>query len=364
MKREIGVLLVITAVYVTVFLGTAQGAVPCGTEMTYIDSQPVFSNGSQQGSKNLCVEVDLQSPPPPSPFGYQYHCTELVDRYFDHNWPGTDGRDYFLIAATKGFAPLRNGESPVIPKHGDAIGFDNKQSVSDGVGHIALIDRVWQNYDGTFTVEIVEQNWGSATNPGNGRAQLQMMQDVNGRYRIADRGSYLTQGWLRYFPPPTIAPGMYSGPFWNSSSSYAFLEAYERAGGKNALGDTDTRIGETPYVHEWCVQGSCVALQDFWGGQLGDSAIILNKALNKAYLVRIAFWEFYRTNEGPIALGEPIEEEHAPISSSSTPYPCPVTMLSCQAFRRGTLFWNGSSVIPISNPDPIPPSPPILHQVK
>ena len=33
--------------------------------------------------------------------------------------------------------------------------------------------------------------------------------------------------------------------------SYAFLETYERNGGKNTLGDTDARAGETPHVHDW-----------------------------------------------------------------------------------------------------------------
>ena len=139
---------------------------------------------------------------------------------------------------------------------------------------------------------------------------------------------------------------------WNSSFSYAFLEAYERNGGKNVLGDTNTRIGETPYVHDWCIQGSCIAVQDFWGGQLGDSAIVFNKTLGKAYLVQTAFWEFYLTNEGPIALGEPIGEEHAPIklfNAVSCPYYAFLPSVS-----KGTLFWNGVSVIPISNPDPSP----------
>lgn len=353
MRREMGVLLIITAVYVTGFSGTAHGSIPCGTVLTSIDDTPVYSNGEYQGSTagSSCFGVGL--------YGGQYQCTELVDRYFDHSWPDTNGRDYFLTATTKGFAPLKNGESSVIPKHGDAVGLDNRQVVADGVGHIALIDAVWKNSDGTFTVEIVEQNWGNATNPGDGRAQLQMTLDANGRYRIADRGSYLTQGWLRYFPSPAIAPGMYQGSLWHPSS-YAFLETYERNGGKNTLGDTDARAGETPHVHDWCAQGSCVVVQDFWGGTIGDSAIIFNTVLNKAYLVRTAFWEFYRTNKGPVALGEPIEEEHAPVLNSSTLYPCPATMVSCQAFRKGTLFWNGVSVVPISNPDPIPPSPPIL----
>ncbi len=81
MRREIGVLLVITVICVMGFSRTAQGAVPCGAEMTYIDGQPVFSNGSQQGSENLCVEVDLQTPPPPSPFGgYAVHASIVMPR--------------------------------------------------------------------------------------------------------------------------------------------------------------------------------------------------------------------------------------------------------------------------------------------
>lgn len=308
-----------------------------GHNASEFNGRTAYSNGACRGTGNG-----------------DYQCVEFVDRYFTRkDWTG-NGAEYFSSAPSKGLAPISNGNT-LIPKPEDILGFEKPGTV----GHVALVTAVTQIDATNYEVRIIEQNYSST-----GEAALPMVRLNNGGHSMLSRDGFTTQGWLRYFPPPTIAPGMYSGPFWNPSSSYAFLEAYERAGGKNVLGDTDARIGETPYVHEWCAQGSCVALQDFWGGQLGDSAVILNKALSKAYLVRTAFWEFYRANEGPIALGEPIEEEHVPILNSSTLYPCPVTMLSCQAFRKGTLFWNGSSVIPISNPDPIPPSPPILHQIK
>ena len=321
----------------------------CGTELTSIDGIPVCSNGTDQGSLNYCCGT--------GPFGYQYQCTELADRYFGYNFPSTFGRDYFLNALNLGFAPLKNGESPVIPKHGDALGFDNR-TIKDptAVGHIALIDKVWQSTDGTYTVEIVEQNWGSPTISNTGRAQLRMIRDAQGAYRVDDRGSgFVTQGWVRFFGYQAIVPGEYQGSLWKNPQSHAFLEAYEQNGGKAMLGDPDVRAGETPYVHDWCVKTKCVMIQDFFGGSYGDLAIIFNAWMNKAFVVRGAFWEFYRTNDGPIALGSPIEDEHAPITNQTHLHPCSPNALSCQGFQRGSLNWDGKSVIPISNPAPIPP---------
>ena len=283
-----------------------------------------------------------------------YQCVEFVDRYFARqDWMGNGGA-YFGGAPSKGLAPIPNG-STLMPKPEDILGFEK----SGTVGHVAMVATVTQIDTTTYEVRVIEQNYSST-----GEAVLTMVNLSNGGYSILSRDGFTVQGWLRYFPPPTIAPGMYEGASWNSFFSYAFLETYERIGGKNILGSTDTRAGETPYVHDWCIKGSCVALQDFWGGTLGDSALILNKKFGRAYLVRTAFWDFYLANEGPIALGEPFGEEHAPMPNSSTLYPCPATMLSCQAFRKGTLFWNGGSVIPMSNPDPLPSSPPSNLQIK
>lgn len=223
------------------------------------------------------------------------------------------------------------------------------------VGHIALIDKVLQNSDGTYTVEIVEQNWGSVKNSETGRAQLRMMRDLQGHYTIDDRGSFITQGWIRYYPSPSVAPGMYEKRAWNPPVSYAFMEAYESVGGKIIVGEPDVRFNETPFVHDWCIQERCVTIQDFWGGSFGDTAIIFNAWKGQAYLVRAAFWEFYRTNDGPIALGPPVEIEHPFALNFTSFYPCPQSALSCQAFQRGTLFWDGKSVVPQSNPAPALP---------
>lgn len=155
----------------------------CGAEMDLIDDTKVFSNGAQQGTGESCTSS--------GPFGYRYQCTELVDRYFGYNWFDTDGMDYFPTAGEKGFIayPNENGGSIFPPQHGDALGFSH----SNGFGHVALIDKVWQNPDGIYIVEIVEQNW-----KNEGRGRLNMRRDTQGRYVIENRNYYTTQGWLRY----------------------------------------------------------------------------------------------------------------------------------------------------------------------
>src|SRR3989344_7385225 len=239
---------VVTAVIVVIvliFTDKAMGVYPCGAVLTYIDDYPVYSNGADQGSWDSCKSES-------GTFGYEYQCTELADRYFGYNFPNTFGRDYFLDALNLGFAPLKNGESPVIPKHGDALGFDNRTDEHPrNVGHVAIVDTVSQNPDGTYTVEIVEQNWGSPTSSNTGLAQLRMIRDPQGAYRIDDLGSgFVTQGWVRFFGYQVIVPGEHQGSLWKNPQSYAFLGSYEQNGGKVMLGDPGTRAGETPYVHD------------------------------------------------------------------------------------------------------------------
>jgi len=161
-------------------------AYSCGEVMTTIDDVEVNANGADQGTTASCSSQGT--------YGPQYQCTELVDRYFGHNWTSTNGRDYFINAPGNELTPFTNGQSIVPPQHGDAIGFDNRTSQRpSAVGHIALVDKVWKNADGTYIVEIVEQNWNN-----NGRAQLSMTKDAQGHFTIENRGNYTTQGWLRY----------------------------------------------------------------------------------------------------------------------------------------------------------------------
>lgn len=166
----------------------AQATYSCGDAMTTIDGVEVRSNGVNQGSTASCGGQGT--------YGLLYQCTELVDRYFGHNWTSTYGNDYFPNATTNGFLSFTNGQSAIPPQHGDAVGFNH----ANNIGHVALIDKVIANTNGTFTVEIVEQNW---DNGGAGRAQLSMTKDAQGRLAIENRGNYTTQGWLRY-PPKFI----------------------------------------------------------------------------------------------------------------------------------------------------------------
>lgn len=354
MINALSAALITSIAYITLPSNAIATSYLCEAELTSIDSVngsvKVYSNGADQGTWNSCKSEN-------GIFGYEYQCTELADRYFNYNFPSTFGRDYFLNALNLGFAPLKNRESPILPKHGDAIGFDNRTATDQtAVGHITLVDTVTQNPDGTYTVEIVEQNWGSPTSSNTGRAQLKMTRSAQGAYQIDDRGSgFTTQGWVRLFGYQMIVPGEYQGPSWRNPQSYAFLDAYEQSGGRAAMGDVDIRMGETPYVHDWCVQTKCVIIQDFFGGTYGDSAIIFNAWLDKAFIIRGAFWEFYRTHDGPIALGSPIENEHAPVPNQTYIHPCSSNAFSCQGFQRGSLYWDGKSVIPISNPLPMSP---------
>ena len=77
---------------------------------------------------------------------------------------------------------------------------------------------------------------------------------------IAALGSPLRVGF-RLFGYQMIVPGEYQGPSWRNPQSYAFLDAYEQSGGRAAMGDVDIRMGETPYVHDWCVQTKCVIIK-------------------------------------------------------------------------------------------------------
>lgn len=186
-------------------------------------------------------------------------------------------------------------------------------------------------------------------------------------------------GWLCYenrrsYDAGDVAPGVYApdntivnGNRWDPITSYAFAEAYERNGAAVNLGSTDSAPNETPFVHNWTVNGSTIRIQDYNGGSFGDTAIIYSSMKGNASVVRTGFWEYYRTNNGPSLLGAPVEDEHSNIAGN----PCPNNYAACQKFEKGALWWTGSYVIaytpaggsggydPLSTPLSVhPPAPP------
>ena len=158
-------------------------------------------------------------------------------------------------------------------------------------------------------------------------------------------------GWLCYevwhgYDSGDVAPGVYD-PWgnifsdvrrWDPTTSYAFAEAYERNGAAVNLGSTDSTPNETPFVHNWTVNGATVRIQDYNGGAWGDAALIYNQNTGNAHAILWGFWSYYRANAGPSLLGAPTEEEHADR--------CPHQ--SCQAFNNGYLSWEyGYDIFPI-----------------
>lgn len=110
-----------------------------------------------------------------------------------------------------------------------------------------------------------------------------------------------------------VIVGQRSNLFITDYSSQAFIDAFNCHSPK---------IGwPTNYVHKWTGQYDTsyrVWIQDFQGdtnvdhfGADGKTAIILNDYLQpyKAYLVKEGIWGYYKTNDGPFALGQPFTEE-------------------------------------------------------
>lgn len=153
--------------------------------------------------------------------------------------------------------------------------------------------------------------------------------------------------------PGVFAPDGYrTRHYWKRGISYRFVEAWQKNGGATSLGEPVSDRGANHGVHPW--DGTRLYIQNFDGGSLGASAIIYdprsdayasvlsgNQAGNipsegwhQAYVVRTAFWAWYRYNDGISRLGAPIEDEKAYGSGGAK-----------QQFLCGWLEWTGSSVV-------------------
>jgi PKD repeat protein len=127
---------------------------------------------------------------------------------------------------------------------------------------------------------------------------------------------------------------------WNSSTSQAFVDAYNQSSTQVGFPFDN---GGTPYVHFWQDQynpGVGVWLQDYiqpdpslWllGSNDGQSAIILNENQNVAYLVYGVMWGGYKQTQGYRNLGYPLGDQY--IDGSDTK----------QDFKYGILVWNGNN---------------------
>ena len=103
---------------------------------------------------------------------------------------------------------------------------------------------------------------------------------------------------------------------WHTDTSPAFVAAYIANGGQSKLGVPDSSPGETPYVHTW----GPLLIQDFTGGEYGDSAIIYNPKHNMAYVVRTAFWNAFKNLDGycrDYFLRRPTSDEYKPDSGQA-----------------------------------------------
>lgn len=107
----------------------------------------------------------------------------------------------------------------------------------------------------------------------------------------------------------TSDPYLLVGCDKNGKYTPVFYEAYAATGGRDKLGLPDTAPGQNPYVHPW---GS-FTIQDFDGGQYGDSAIIQSPDPNYAFLLRHAFWQTFKNLPGEsreYCLGKPLNDEY------------------------------------------------------
>ncbi len=126
----------------------------------------------------------------------------------------------------------------------------------------------------------------------------------------------------------------YPGSWRNDGSSQAFLNAYNRHDGPVKLG-LPFDNGGSVYIHEWPDDDPIhnVLIQDYKNsdpetqyGTDGETALIYNRGINKAFLVKEGMWGLYKPPKadllpkyeeylhglfGPHDLGAPTSEEHS-----------------------------------------------------
>lgn len=114
------------------------------------------------------------------------------------------------------------------------------------------------------------------------------------------------KAWSKY--EEEAAPGMYSNG-WMAGKSYAIAQAYKKYGGSSKFGYPTGVDAKTPFVHFW----SGYELQDFQGGSLGKSGIMLKPSSDNftAYVIHGKFWDTYRApTMGPSYFGAPLSDPY------------------------------------------------------
>ncbi len=109
----------------------------------------------------------------------------------------------------------------------------------------------------------------------------------------------------------SVTPGWTSEGGWQNVISAAVARAYERNGARVMVGvPVDKGFGAE--LHKWGEWW----IQDYTDGYEGnDSAILVypgpthGSSINRASLIRDAFWAYYASNGGPIQFGAPLGDE-------------------------------------------------------
>ncbi len=115
---------------------------------------------------------------------------------------------------------------------------------------------------------------------------------------------------------------------WNRLVSYRIVDAWNRNGGAVTLGQPASDNGADAGVHTWGAKRFLI--QNFAGGTYGDAAIVYDpwskkyagldmfdvgsttppaEGWNRAYVIRTAFWEWYRYEGGIDRMKAPIADE-------------------------------------------------------
>lgn len=120
----------------------------------------------------------------------------------------------------------------------------------------------------------------------------------------------LIQEFAKY--PEEAGPGMFIDG-WHAGKSYAFATVFAKNGGSKKVGyptsGNSMSNTSTPYAHDW----SGYSVQVFKGGELGNSAIILQSSEDnfQAFLIYGKFWQTYHASTmGIDTFGPPLSDAY------------------------------------------------------
>jgi hypothetical protein len=196
--QRIGHCLVVFALVSATQTLSGAGA-PCGTPLSSYKGIPVYSNGDQQGTAQICTEEK-------SIYGRRFDSLEFVKRFFAEaqgfpleKWK-IDPQDYVGTASDSGFLSYRNGAGTQ-PAPNDLIVFEELPS-QPGLPHLGIVSRASGGL-----LDVMEQNGAS-----EGTVSLTVA-SADGHYRVSPIGTadtgYKVIGWLR---KPSNGPVITTSP--------------------------------------------------------------------------------------------------------------------------------------------------------